>query len=184
VNINASQPSDEKLSEENKQKDNATNPEIQNQYLVMFAQMMIPHHQQAVDMGTLAETRASNAAVKSLASQIKSEQAPEIELMKGWLNADGDSGVDADPNGMGMDNSHSMNMDGMLTDAQMAELKAASGANFDKLYLTYMIAHHEGAIKMANMALKAKTTKLTELAKAIVKSQTAQIKTMKALLAK
>jgi uncharacterized protein (DUF305 family) len=71
--------------------------------------MMIVHHQQAVDMGTLAETRASSPEVKSLAAQIKSEQAPEITQMKGWLEA-----ANAP-----MDMGHDMGMDGMLTDAQM-----------------------------------------------------------------
>jgi len=162
-------------SQANNPKNNATNPKIQEQYVVMFAQMMIPHHQQAVDMGKLAETRASSAAVKELAAKIAGEQAPEVTMMQGWIDA---AGTGADMN-MGH-----MPMGGMLTEAQMAELKAASGATFDKLYLTDMIAHHQGAVKMAKLVIKANTAKLMKLAKSIVKSQTAEIDYMKSLLAK
>jgi uncharacterized protein (DUF305 family) len=76
---------------------------------IMFAQMMIPHHQQAVDLGTLAETRAQNPDVIALAAQIKAEQAPEIEQMKSWL---AEAGA---PLEMG----HSSHMNGMLTEEQM-----------------------------------------------------------------
>lgn len=139
---------------------------------VMFAQMMIPHHQQAVDMGTLAETRASNPEVQKLAAQIKNEQAPEISQMKSWLNEAR----------AGMDMGHEMHMDGMLTDSEFAELKAATGAAFDKLYLTGMIKHHEGAIDMAQMVLTSKNPEAKALGEAIVASQTKQITHMKELL--
>ena len=108
---------------------------------IMFAQMMIPHHQQAVDMGTLAETRALSPEVKKLAAQIKSEQAPEITQMKGWLK---DANVSLD---MG----HDMGMGGMLSDTEMSALAAATGAEFDRLWLEGMIAHHEGALHMVMM---------------------------------
>ena len=161
----------------NAAKDNQTNQQLQDEYRLMFAQMMIPHHQQAVAMGTLAETRASSTAVKELAAKIAGEQAPEVSMMQGWIDG---AGAAADG---GMHMNH-MTMDGMLTDAQMAELKSASGGAFDKLYLNYMIAHHEGAVKLAKLALKSKNTKLEKLAKSIVDSQTAQIEYMKSLLAK
>ena len=141
---------------------------------IMFLQMMIPHHQQAVEMGALAETRASNAEVKALAAQIKDEQAPEIAQMKGWLN-------DA---GAGMDMGHDMGMDGMLSDSEFDALKSATGAEFDKLYLQGMIGHHEGAIKMANMVLKSNNFEVRALGEAIVASQTKQIGYMKELLTK
>ncbi|MFM1926468.1 MAG: hypothetical protein RLZ06_44 [Actinomycetota bacterium] len=139
----------------------------------MFAQMMIPHHQQAVDMGTLAETRASNPKVKTLAAQIKGEQAPEIAQMKGWLS-DAKAPLD-----MG----HSMAMGGMLTDNQMTELKNATGAEFDRLYVEGMIAHHEGAIHMAQMIVDSSNPEAKALGEAIIKSQTEQVTYMKELLA-
>ena len=141
---------------------------------IMFAQMMIPHHQQAVDMGTLAETRATNAEVKKLAAQIKAEQDPEITQMKGWLTKAG----------AGEHMGHDMGMDGMLSDSQMAALENATGAEFDRLYLEGMIAHHEGAISMANMVLESSNSEAKALGEAIVESQTAQIALMKELLAK
>lgn len=141
---------------------------------IMFAQMMIPHHQQAVDMGTLAETRALNPAVKALAAKIKAAQAPEIVQMKGWLKE-----ADAP-----LDMGHSMGMGGMLSEADMKQLENAKGAEFDKLYLTGMIAHHEGAIHMAQMVTDSRNPEVKALGDAIVATQTAEITEMKALLEK
>jgi len=138
---------------------------------IMFAQMMIPHHQQAVDMGTLAETRASNPKVKELAAQIKSEQAPEILQMKAWLTA----------SGSGMDMGHDMGMNGMLSEADMTALANAKGFKFDVLYLDGMISHHEGAIAMAKDVLDAKNSEVKKLAEQIVKTQTEQISYIKEL---
>jgi uncharacterized protein (DUF305 family) len=140
---------------------------------IMFAQMMIPHHQQAVDMGTLAETRAENPEVKALAATIKAEQAPEIEQMKGWLQAAGASTQ------MG----HDMGMGGMMTAAQMLALENSSGNAFDKLYVAGMIAHHQGAIQMAKMVIGSANAEANALGEAIVESQTKQIEQLQALLA-
>ena len=139
---------------------------------IMFAQMMITHHQQAVDMGTLAETRASSPALKKLAAEIKAEQAPEIKQMKKWLTSSGSP--------MTMD--HDMGMGGMLSDKEMTALKNASGAEFDHLYLVGMIGHHEGAIQMAQMVVDSKNAEAKALGKAIIESQTKQITYMKKLL--
>jgi uncharacterized protein (DUF305 family) len=141
---------------------------------MMFAQMMIPHHQQAVDMGNLAETRASNAEVVALALQIRDEQAPEIEQMKGWFPSTGAS------DHMG----HDMGMDGMLSGEEFAALEAATGTEFDRLFVAGMIAHHEGAIQMTSMISNSTNAEARALAEAIVTSQTAQIVTLKELLAK
>lgn len=141
---------------------------------IMFLQMMIPHHQQAVEMGTLAETRASNPEVKALAAAIKAEQDPEIAQMTIWLGAAGAS------EHMG----HSMTMDGMLTDEQMQELANASGAEFDRLFVEGMILHHEGAIEMAKSILNSKSPNIKALGEAITASQTEQIALMKELLGK
>ena len=140
---------------------------------IMFAQMMIPHHQQAVDMGTLAETRAENPEVKALAAQIKAEQAPEIEQMKGWLEA-----ANASEN-MG----HDMGMGGMLTDAQLLALENSTGNAFDRLYVAGMIAHHQGAIQMAKMVVGSANAEANALGEAIIESQTKQIGQLQALLA-
>lgn len=140
---------------------------------IMFAQMMIPHHQQAVDMSTLAETRSTNPEILALSAQIKDAQAPEIKQMTAWLESAG----------AGMDMGHDMGMGGMLTDEQMTALSNASGAEFDKLYLQGMIAHHEGAIQMAQMIVGSNNAEAKELAAAIISSQTAEIEKMKTLLA-
>ena len=140
---------------------------------IMFAQMMIPHHQQAVDMGTLAETRASNSEVKTIAAQIKTEQAPEIEQMKSWL----------EESNSGMHMGHEMDMDGMLSEADMKKLETATGAEFDKLYVAGMIGHHEGAVQMAQMVLLSENSEAKALGEAIVESQTKQITYLKGLLA-
>lgn len=152
-----------------------SNPAAYSDADVMFMQMMIPHHQQAVDMGTLAETRAVNAEVKDLAMQIKDEQRPEIVQMQGLLQDAGASET------MG----HHMHMDGMLSDSEKSALEKATGAEFDRLYLEGMIAHHEGAIQMANDALAGnKNSIVKDLCDAIIASQQDQITYMKDLLAK
>lgn len=141
---------------------------------IMFAQMMIPHHQQAVDMGSLAPSRAYSPEVKKLAAQIKTEQAPEIAQMKAWLKSAGA------PLEMG----HDMGMGGMLSKSQMAELGKARGAEFDRLYLEGMIQHHKGAISMAKMVKNSSNAKVRMLARAIITSQSEQITFMEQLLAK
>ena len=152
-----------------------SNPDAYSSGDVMFMQMMIPHHQQAVDMGVLAETRAQSAEVKDLAAQIKDEQRPEIVQMQGLLQ---DAGASED---MG----HHMAMAGMLSDSEFSALENATGAEFDRLYLEGMIAHHEGAIQMAKTALTGnKNTIVKDLCDAIIASQADQIAYMKELLAK
>jgi uncharacterized protein (DUF305 family) len=141
---------------------------------LMFARMMIPHHQQAVDMGTLAETRSQNPEVKELASKIKAAQAPEIIEMKSWL-----------PNPsmtMGMD--HGMTMAGMLTDSEMLKLANAYGAEFDKLYLSGMIGHHKGAITMVQMIADSRNLTVKAFGEKVVTNQSAEITSMQQLMTK
>lgn len=146
---------------------------------LMFAQMMIPHHEQAVEMSTLAATHTTNPEVLALAGQIENAQEPEIKQMQEWLDASG-----GQRGGMEMDHmDHGMGMDGMLTDAQMTALDNASGAEFDKLYLEGMIAHHEGAIEMAKMITGSSNAEAKKLGEAIVTSQTAEIEKMQQMLA-
>lgn len=139
---------------------------------VMFAQMMIPHHQQAVDMSDLALVTSMNPDVLALAQKIRDAQAPEIALMTGWLTTAGA------PMAMG----HDMGMDGMMTDAEMTALTSATGAAFDTLFLEGMIAHHEGAVQMAAMVADTKNAEVKKLGEAIIASQSAEMTQMKAIL--
>lgn len=139
---------------------------------IMFAQMMIPHHQQAVDMSTFAESNTTNPEVLALAKQIKDAQAPEISLMKKWITDTGSS----------IDMGHDMGMGGMLTEEQLAALKSATGPAFDKLYLQGMIGHHEGALQMAKMIVDSKNAEAKQLADNVISSQTAEIEKMKKML--
>ncbi|MGY0006767.1 DUF305 domain-containing protein [Micromonospora sp. I033] len=148
---------------------------------VMFAQMMIPHHQQAVAMSELAESRAADPEVKRLAGQIKAAQAPEIATMSGWLAAWGRPAPStAAGHGMpGMDHG----MPGMMSEAEMARLGAASGSDFDRQFLTMMIAHHEGAITMAREELARGANPDTRaLAQQILTGQQGEIDAMRKML--
>ena len=113
---------------------------------VTFAQSMIVHHEQAVEMATMAEERASSPEVKQLAEKIAAAQGPEIDTMTGWLE---DWGQEVSSDSMsGMDDSGS-DMSGMMSDDDMESLGAATGTEFDQMFLTMMIEHHTGAIEMA-----------------------------------
>ncbi|GGQ75013.1 DUF305 domain-containing protein [Couchioplanes azureus] len=112
---------------------------------VAFAQHMIVHHRQAVEMASLAGTRAANAEVERLAAKIKSAQDPEVTTMAGWLGAWGEPVPAPDAHGAGHES-----MPGMMSQDDITKLAAASGPAFDKQFLTMMIAHHEGAITMAD----------------------------------
>ncbi len=158
---------------------------------VAFAQLMIPHHRQAVEMAELALRHASSAQVKELATQIKSAQDPEITQMTQWLQEWGAPTAipGSDASGMpGMDHS-GMDMGGvdaagMMTAEEMAGLAKARGAEFDRMWSQMMIAHHQGAIAMAQQVLDTTSDpKVAALARAVVTGQTAEIDTMRKLLA-
>ena len=141
---------------------------------IMFLQMMIPHHQQAVDISNLALTKSKDAELLALATSIRDSQADEIVHMKQWLK-------DA---GAGLEMGHSMDgqMGGMLDDAELAALKSATGSEFDRLWLLGMTGHHDGALHMTQMIEDAKNPTIKSFGQAIVKAQTAQIEQMKAML--
>ena len=141
---------------------------------IMFLQMMIPHHQQAIDISDLALTKSADAELLALAKSIRDEQAAEIVTMKAWLDA---AGADLDPG-------HSMGhgMGGMLGDSELAALKAATGKSFDLLWLKGMTGHHDGAIDMAAMIENAKNPEIKSFGQAIVSSQSEQNKAMAAML--
>lgn len=146
-----------------------------NEADVAFAEMMIPHHQQAVEMTKLAADRSDSQEVKDLAAAIEAVQGPEIQTMQGWLKSWGEDGT-----------SHEMSHDempGMVNDTTMGELGKATGAEFDRIFLTAMIAHHEGAIAMAQSEKSDGVHKGSlRLADGIIASQSAEIKRMRSML--
>lgn len=147
---------------------------------VTFAQQMVPHHEQAVEMADAALKGSKNQNVLSLAKQIKAAQDPEITMMNQWLKDwdeqtsghGGMGGMDADDSGMGM-----------MTDEEMTSLDDATGQEFDTSWLTLMIKHHEGAIAMARTEGKdGSNAEAMKLATAIISGQQSEITTMKGLL--
>ena len=140
----------------------------------MFLQMMIPHHEQAVEMSNLALAKSKNPEVLKLAQQIKDGQSAEIIQMNSWLD---NAGMPAD---MGHEMGHDMG--GMMGPEDMTALQSATGAAFDKLFLTSMIAHHEGALHMVLMIKDSSDPKLLTLRDNIIKTQSAELETMKKLL--
>ena len=141
---------------------------------VMFLQMMIPHHQQAIDISDLALTKSEDAELLALAKNIRDEQAAEIVKMKAWLDA---AGADLE-----MDHGASHSMSGMLSDSELAALDKASGKNFDVLWLKAMTGHHTGAIDMTAMIENAKNAEIKSFGEGIVASQSGQNKAMAAMI--
>jgi len=116
---------------------------------VQFMQGMIIHHAQAVEMTALIESHTENKEIHSLGARISRSQSDEIRFMKRWLTARGEPISPPMPEMSGMDmSSHQMHMPGMLTAKQMNALKKAKGKEFDRLFLTGMIQHHNGALIM------------------------------------
>lgn len=153
-----------------------------NQADVTFAQGMIPHHQQAVEMSGLAESRAADPQVKALATKIKSAQAPEIQQMTAWLSQWGA------PTGSSTAAGHeahggSDGIPGMMTGQDMADLGRASGNEFDRMFLEMMIRHHQGAVQMATTEREqGQDPAAKRLAEQIVADQTTEIGQMQDLL--
>lgn len=145
---------------------------------VMFLQGMIPHHQQAIDMSKVVPTHSKNAEVIALATKIQAAQQPEIDEMNKWLS---DAGQSSSMGGMDMGDMGGM---GMMTDGEMTALDAANGNAFDKLFLSGMITHHEGAVRMAKAIIaNGQDLRVRNLATNILTGQTAEIEQMKAMLA-
>ncbi|WP_445168056.1 DUF305 domain-containing protein [Mycolicibacterium sp. Dal123E01] len=143
---------------------------------IMFAQMMIPHHEQAVALAALAPQHTTNPALLTLATTISAEQQPEIQAMKALLLQ-----WEADPNGMPDHGGHGMQ--GMVDDATMTKLGTVNGPAFDTLWLQSMIGHHQGAIDMANTEIaKGQSADMISMAKSMVSAQQAEINQMKQML--
>ncbi|EOY45788.1 DUF305 domain-containing protein [Streptomyces anthocyanicus] len=148
---------------------------------VAFAQMMIPHHEQALEMAKLADGRASDAEVKDIAQKIENAQDPEIKTMKGWLKAWGQpTQMESMP---GMDHGGHGSGDGMMSEADMEELKGMKGTEFDKAFAEMMIDHHNGAISMAKDEQKnGKYAEAKKMADDIVKGQSAEVEQLQSTL--
>ena len=143
---------------------------------VTFAQDMIPHHQQAVQMAQMAAGRASDPQIKQLAGQIKAAQDPEIQTMTGWLGVWGKPMM---PSG----GHEGMAMPGMMSQADMDKLMAAKGTAFDRMFAQMMIAHHNGAIQMARTEQASGMSPETKkLAGAVVATQTAEVTKLQQIL--
>lgn len=146
---------------------------------VTFAQQMIVHHEQAIEMAQMAAEQASSAEVKDLAARIEAAQSPEIETMTGWLESwDEPVSPEEDP----MDHG-GMDMGGGMSDAQMDELMSATGKKFDMMFLEMMVEHHTGAVEMAEEEIEnGEFPAAIELAETIKSAQEKEIQEMEALL--
>lgn len=145
-----------------------------NEADVAFAQGMIPHHRQAIEMSDMALGQAGSAEVKDLANRIRAAQEPEITKMTSWLEGWGQP----------VQPEHGGHMEsGMLSEAEMAQLRQASGPEFDRLFLEGMVRHHEGAVSMSQEELnKGQFPEAKELARQIIAAQQAEIDEMRRLL--
>jgi len=137
---------------------------------INFAEMMIPHHEQAILMSELALANSEDEEVRDLAQAILSSQSPEIEQMKSW------PGVNSSLHSGHM-------MDGMLSDSEIEALRQAMGNSFDLLFLEGMIKHHEGAIVMAEDVVDSENPEVSNLANAIVSAQKSEIALMRTMIA-
>ncbi|MFC8097546.1 DUF305 domain-containing protein [Streptomyces sp. NPDC057363] len=158
--------------------------EAHNAQDVAFAQGMIPHHRQALEMARLAAGRSASAEVEDLAARIEKAQDPEISTMTGWLKAWGEEVPQATESMPGMDghSAHS-GMPGMMDGQDMADLEKASGKVFDTMFLTMMVEHHEGAVEMAaTETAKGRYAPAKALADDIATAQNAEITEMNKLL--
>jgi len=150
---------------------------------IQFLRGMIPHHAQAKEMSALAEDRTNNTTVLAVAARITLSQDDEISMMQGWLS---DQGLEAPAEDVHHQPGFER-MKGMLSDEQMGELAASSGPEFDRLYLEYMIDHHQGALDMVEMLLDQRGSVqdplLYEFTSDVTSDQTSEIERMDLLLA-
>lgn len=146
---------------------------------VEFMQGMIAHHAQAIVMSKMAEAHGANPQVLKLSMKIDQSQMPEITIMQDWLRRHNQVAPDTS-------SWHHMQMTGMLTPDQMKKLDAAKGVAFDRAYLTMMIMHHAGALKMVNdlfaTPLAGQEVDVSVFANDVMTSQTGEIGIMRRLL--
>ena len=153
---------------------------------VTFAQQMIPHHEQAIEMAQMAQGRAKSGDVIELAADIEAAQGPEIDTLQGWLEAWGE---DVPSGGMGgmdhgdMGDGSGGSMAGMMDEEEMNDLMASSGIEWDRMFLEMMIEHHEGAVEMAQVEVdEGKNADAVAMARKIINDQQAEISEMRRLL--
>jgi uncharacterized protein (DUF305 family) len=146
---------------------------------VEFVTAMVPHHAQALEMAELAPERAKDRRVKVMAERIAAGQGPEIDVLQAWLEAHdlptADPDAEHDEHGM-------VGMVGMVTGEQMTQLLAADGEDFDRLFLTRMIAHHQGALAMADRLGQGTHPLVMDMAKDVSATQTVEITRMQEVL--
>ena len=141
---------------------------------VMFAESMISHHEQAIDMSKLALTNTTTPQILSVANDIIKNQSAEIATLKTWLQES--KGF---PKGIMMDNMEGM---GMMDEDSMKNLSSLKDTAFDKEYILGMIDHHQGALAMATDASTSTNQQVKDFAENVISDQTAEIEQMKALL--
>ena len=146
-----------------------------NEADVTFLQMMYPHHAQAIEMAKLAPSRSQNQEVTALAGDIETAQGPEMEQIASLLKRFGKPTPSTEMGHTGMP--------GMASSDQLAVLAGKSGTDFDKMFLTLMIAHHTGAIEMGiTEQSDGRNAEVQKLAESIVTAQRAEIEKMNTLL--
>jgi uncharacterized protein (DUF305 family) len=151
-----------------------------NQADVTFAQHMIPHHQQAIEMSdTVLAKQGIDARVIDMANRIKAAQGPEIQQMQSWLSQWGVPTMPMTPGSMA-----GHDVSGMMSEQDMNDLKSADGVEASKLFLTQMIAHHQGAITMGTDEIKnGQYPPAVSMAQSIVTGQQREITEMQGILA-
>jgi uncharacterized protein (DUF305 family) len=153
---------------------------------VQFMQGMIHHHAQAIVMSRWAPTHGASPAVQTLSARIINSQQDEIATMSQWLRNRHQSVPDTTASGMMMMGGHQMLMPGMLTEEQLAQLDAARGPEFDRLFLKFMIQHHTGAVSMVHdlfeTAGAGQDEKVFKFASDVNVDQTTEIARMKQML--
>nr|WP_231743206.1 DUF305 domain-containing protein [Mycobacterium sp. GA-2829] len=165
-----------------------TQAQAHNDADVSFAQGMIPHHQQAIEMSDmLLAKQGIDPRVVSLANQIKAAQGPEIQQLQGWLTEWGVSAAPTSGSGMpgmpGHDMGDMSGGGGMMSEQDMAALRDAQGVEASRLFLTQMTEHHKGAIAMAQTEVDSgQFAPAIEMAREIISSQQKEIDTMQQIL--
>lgn len=162
-----------------------TEAEDHNDEDVAFAQGMIAHHRQAIEMADLVIANGESPEVEALAEKIKADQTPEIQTLSGWLadwdepeTAEGGDHAGTDVDGEGEDMA-------MMSDEEMSKLEKAKGAEADKMFIEMMIRHHRSAIDMAQTEVdEGQFPDATAMAEDIIKKQEAEITEMTELLEK
>jgi uncharacterized protein (DUF305 family) len=146
---------------------------------VEFVTAMVPHHAQALEMAELAPDRAADARVRAMAERIAVGQGPEIASMQAWLQHHGLPKAATDGDHGGHDGH---GMQGMVSGERMTQLLAADGEQFDRLFLMSMIAHHEGALEMADRLGQGTHPLVMDMAKDVSATQSVEIARMQEVL--